>query len=274
MVSKFRPSPIGRVLGAGGCEIMYAIRSYANDSGDHRCDVFSPEGGVLHFNCPVLNGSTNRIGAPATPWNGEDLNDGDYPLVVALTRSGGRGPVILGQIDNPRIYYTPTATGPGTAPPPPTPPPAPPSTQASGNPTSVTVNDVIIQNDNTKIVIRDETAGNDAVIVSARNIELIADSGRVMVPKGTDASDGPVLATPFKERDDTIIAYCAAMTEWANSLYQWASQLFLVTGPAGPTAAVPVSTIVSSPPEPPTELDPTTVRSAVLRLASDVEAGA
>jgi hypothetical protein len=256
MVSKFRPSPIGRVLGAGGCEVMYALRSYADENGDHRCDVFNPEGAICHYNCPVFNGNTNKIGAPLTPWTGDDLASGKYPLVIALSRSGGRGPIILGRVDNPSIYYEPSTTGPNSKP-----------ASQNGNvgaPASVTVDDVVIQNDDTRLILRDKKFGNDAYIVSARNIELVTNNGQVIISKDSDADDGPVLATPYKNRDDALVEYCTAMTEWANQMLKWARTV--------PVPATPVDTLVlTGPPTAPSSLDPTTVRSAVLRLASDVE---
>jgi hypothetical protein len=240
---------------------MYAIRSYADENGDHRCDVFNPESAISYMACPVFNGNTNKIGAPSVMWGGEDLTDGRYPLVVTVTRSGGRGPIVLGRVDNPNIYYTPTQTGPGTPP-----PPTANSTQnLVGAPTSVTVDDLVIQNDDSKIVLRDTKYGNDIFLVAGRDIQLVTNSGRVLVSKDSDAQDAPVLGEPYAERDKELLSYCKAIVDSIQTIYTWSQQ------PAFATLGITPIPGLGPPSNAPATLNPATVRSAVLRVASDVE---
>lgn len=267
-----RPSPMNRVLGAGGCEIMYAIRSYADEAGDHRCDVFNPEGSIVHTSCIVVNGNSNKIGAPSEAWSG-DLDGDDYPLVVVLTRSGGRSPIVLSRIDNPEIYYEPTVTGPqgsgsssgaqaqsqgqGSA----------QNNNQSGPPAGVTVNDVVIQNDDSRIVLKDKASTGDVHVIADQNVKITALNGIVQIDKNGDTSDGPVLADAYAKRDAEILTHLTKLNTWLGMLYTWSQQA---------VAPVPVATFTAgtSPPLPPDALDPADVRSSILRLASEVESAA
>lgn len=261
--SRVRPSPIGRVLGAGGCEVMYAIRSYADENGDHRCDVFNPESAISYIACPVFNGNTNKIGAPQDMWAGEDLTNGKYPLVITLSRSGGRGPVVLGRVDNPNIYYTPSQTGSNSG----GQPTASSTNGEVGAPASITVDDIVIQNDESRLILRDTKFGNDVFVVSARDIQLVANNGKVLVSKDSDAKDAPVLGIPYSKRDEEILNYCKAIADAVQGLHNWAKQATFQT-----LGVTPVLTFTTgSPSDAPATLDPATVRSAVLRVASDVE---
>jgi len=198
-----RPNQAARLQGAGGCDVFYAVASYVRN-GAQLCDIVNPDGALVYVGCTVVNGQSNKINAPSPPWAG-DLLPGKYPLVVAMYRSLGRAPIVLGKVDNASINYTSGAVA--------------SDEDDDAVITKTELGDVAIANDKSKLVFKDTNSGGDIVIEPERNLKVqLADGASMRVSSGGDASDGPVLAAPYVSRDDEIVTLLKQIVEWINTM--------------------------------------------------------
>jgi len=251
-----KPSPFTRRLNLGGCDIFYAVRSYADDTGAHRCDVFSPDGSIYHMGCYVVNGQTNRIGAPSESWKGQ-LEFGKHPQVVVLHRSNGKNPVVLSRIDTSNLTYVknrqPESNG------------STEETSASATEdtsTEPTIDDVTLINDESKLIIKDTKSGGDVVVAPERHMKIqLSNDGVFRVSSGGQANDGPVLTNGFALRDAEILACLQSIVTWIQTVQ-------IVPDPVVPGKMIFAPPFIGTVPP---ALNPGDVRSRFLRVNSETE---
>lgn len=182
----------GRLQGLGGCDTFYAVRSYVVN-GVQLCDIVNPDGAMMFFGCSVMNGQVVKVNAPSEPWVGQEIDETRHPLVVVMYRSLGRSPIILGVVDNPNIVFTGS--------------PAEPSNVDDDTPTATSsLDDVAIVNDSSKVVLKSDEQGGDVIIDPKRGLKVqLGSDGIARISRGGEASDGPVLANPYSNRDAEIV---------------------------------------------------------------------
>lgn len=255
-----KSSAFSKKLNLGGCDVFYAVRSYADPAGAHRCDIFSPDGAVYHSGCFVVNGQSNRIGAPPEHWKGV-LDFEKHPQVLVLYRSSGRGPVVLSKVDSASLSYLNQPNGPpssGTVESNET------SAQSDTSSTEVTVNDVVFLNDNSRILLKDTESGGDVILAPERHMKIqLGTEGVLRVSSSGTSDDGPVLTNGFALRDAEILACLRSIVT------------FLQTAQIVPNPATAGATMMFAPTAGsltvPDALNPGDVRSAFVKLPSQTE---
>jgi hypothetical protein len=251
-----KPSPFTRRLNFGGCDVFYAVRSYADDAGAHRCDVFSPDGSLFHLGCYVVNGQTNRIGAPSEVWRGQ-LDFEKHPQVIVMHRSAGKNPVVLSRIDTANLAYTQTRSSESNG-----------STgeteQQAENDTSTepTIDDVTLVNDESKLIMKDTKSGGDVVLAPERHFKVqLTNDGVFRVSAGGQSDDGPVLTKGYALRDAELLACIQSIVTWAQTVQ-------IIPDPAIPGNMIFAPPLTVSVPD---ALNPGDVRSAFVKLPSQTE---
>lgn len=251
-----KPSPFTRRLNLGGCDVFYAVRSYADDAGAHRCDIFSPDGSLFHSGCYVVNGQTNRIGAPSEVWRGQ-LDFEKHPQVIVMHRSAGKNPVVLSRIDTANLTYTksrPEESNKSTG--------ESESSAEADTTTTPTIDDVTLINDESKLILKDTKSGGDVILAPERHFKVqLGNDGFFRVSANGAADDGPVLTKGFALRDAEILACLQAVVTWAQTVQ-------IIPDPAIPGHMVFSPPLTVSVPE---SLNPGDVRSAFVKLPSQTE---
>lgn len=242
-----RPSTAIRVQGRGGCDVFFAVRSYIQGE-VQLCDIINLDLNMYFIGCTVINGQVNKIGAPEGPWDG--TLDGSYPQVVAMYRSLGRSPLVLGRLDNSTVKFSADI-----------PQSRHDDSDEDVDTDFVDLQDVAVCNDGSKFIIKSSTTG-DIIFSPIRSMKFqLPDDGVFKISRAGNANDGPVLAGPYVERDDAFRIFAAAVEEFLKNI---------VVGNTGelrmsdPTKAV----FLASAPE---EVSTGDVKSSVLLLPSDTD---
>lgn len=237
----------GRLQGRGGCDTFYAVRSYVR-GGNQYCDITNPDASLTFFDCIVMNGQANKINAPSQPWNNQDIDERIHPLVIAMYRSLGRNPIVLGRLGNSDIEFTEAKA----------------KSRHDGDdedvPTdTVKLDDVMIANDGSKVVLKAEDNGGDMVLSPKRSLKMqLPPDGIARISRDGEASDGPVLAGPYSGRDREIVSLLRQIVAHLD-------ELSLVTYEPG---AVPLPTFTG---QALADILVGDFRSAVLALSSETE---
>lgn len=237
------------IMETRGAATGYAVRSYADGAGAHRCDVFLTGGRGFFAGCYVLNGQSNKIGAPSEPWK-EQLDPRKHPLVLCVFREAGLNPTVLGRLDQPEIAYVDASK----------------RTQHNADvehaPTQSTVQDVVVGNGGNRFRLLDKDAGGDAVLEPLRHFNVsLKDEGRVNIGGYDGFFDGPVLASRHVERDDEIRALLQAMVDFLQRL--------TTVSPTGTISTPPIPFLATGL----SKLSADDIRSAVLSLSSRSQSG-
>lgn len=234
-----------RIQGKGGCDTFYAVRSYFR-SGVQLCDIANSDGFLAYSGCVVWNSATNRISAPTEKWNpGSRINPKIHPLVIAIYRSLGRNPIILGRVDNPDVFFgTPDGTRHGDA-------------DEDVNVEKAELDDIGLHNDKSKLVMKSSAKGGDMVVKPERGLKVqLSPDGFMKVSRGGESSDGPVLAGPYTERDKAIVGIL-------NQLISYLRELRLVSYQPGPKP-LPFFDVADV-----EDVELAKIKSAVLALSSE-----
>lgn len=237
-------SPFQRMVGRGPCDVGYAVRSYADDRGAHRCDVVCVDNGLAtYLGCYVLNNQGSKIGAPREEWTG-GIDPSLHPLVVVIHRSQGLNPIVLGRLDNANISFSAEPTKQEY------------DEESDNTPERATPDDVVMANDDSQLLLKSRGEGGDVVLIPGRRFTVqLKPGGFMRVAQDETASDGPVLASRSVVRDGQLVAAIAEVQAYLRRL--------TVAGPTG--ALKPVEPFLGTDLEP---LDPEDIQSAVIRLPS------
>lgn len=238
------PSPFQRMMGRGPSDVGYAVRSYADERGAHRCDVVCVDNSLAtYMGCYVLNSQGSKIGAPREVWTGT-IDPVVHPLVVILHRYAGMTPIVLGRLDNASITFTSDPKGETYDP------------EVDDTPETTTPDDVALANDKSKLIMKSSSQGGDVVLSPERRFTVqLKPGGFMRVAQGESSDDGPVLASRAATRDDELIAKINEMQAWMRAL--------LIPVPGGTSAPVQAWTGADLLP-----VDPEDLASAVIRLPS------